>query len=150
MKKQIIKTATTFIAVILLAALFLPILCSDIQAKTKTTKYSFSPSNVTTFSLSDGRLRVELSDSTFQKNGKETVTKTLNKKVAPDCKWVISSFDRLNADTSTSITTYEGIKAVIQDERNYYMSSGTSYNLGLTTIVLRKGKVVKVNYLSMT
>lgn len=119
-------------------------------AASKKTEYTFSPGNCSSFKLNGNKLTIKLSGDKFYKNNKKTKKKTMTFTLAKNCKWTSSTFNRWDGTSSEAKSNYKEIKKAIKCDRDIYKQNpdGGVGNVGMTTIVIKNGKVVKIDYLA--
>ena len=92
-------------------------------------------------------MTIKLKGSTFLKNNDvNTGKKNVTIPVAKNCKYYVLEFNFRNGNKNIYKSNYKSIKKRITGDRMKYKRLGFCSNRGMTEIVIKKGKIVKVTY----
>ncbi len=139
--KSFIKLVVTF------TFFFVGVLCIK-STRASAKSYTFEPFQVTKFNLSNGYLTVKTSSDSYigiGKNGKK-YKRTLKMKVAHDCAWKYKYYQLSNGFKGTEKSSYSKIKDCVENDRKAYVKYKDTYNHGCSTIKVKNGKIVMVEY----
>lgn len=126
------------------------------EAKVKDGTYSFSSCMVTKFLIKNRTLTLKVAkggDSEgITKEGDSGFKKySMKLKVAKNCKYreeyVEKDNGRVTFDGKKS--SYKGVKRAIMSDRDFYKDYGYVNNIAGVSMVVKKGKVVKIEYTFM-
>lgn len=121
------------------------------DAKVKNGTYYFSSCMTTTFKVKGGKmtLKVTGTEGITKKGSSSFKKKKMTVKVAKNCKYYNSYFMRGTGESGKSKSTYSQVKKNISFDRSWYKENGYYNNAGLSSFVVKKGKIVKIIYFSM-
>lgn len=120
------------------------------EAGTQDGTYYFSPVMTTKFQIKNNKLSLKVSESDpsgITKKGDEKYKKySLKLKVSKNCKYCMEDFNRGTGKRDVQQSNYNDVKDSIKWERDAYVKDGFSENAGLSRIVVKNNKVVKIVY----
>ncbi len=121
---------------------------SEAASKLKNGTYTFAPGNCTKFVVKNKRITIKLKGSSFLiNNDASTGKKAISMPVSKKCKYIAQEFDRTNGQQSKHKASYKKVKGWIKDCRAAKVRTGYPNTMGMVTIVVKNGKIVKVQYL---
>ncbi len=143
--KTILTMAMTF------ALLFVLIFSSntDVEAKSKVKNgtYNFAPTNCSKFVVKGKKLTIKMSGATIEKKGSSSFSKkSMTIPVAKKCKYYTVSVDRRTLKTVKTKSNYKAIKSFVSADYRYHKRTGFYGNSYMSRIIVKKGKVVRVEY----
>lgn len=152
--KNVIKKTMLFIMVmgIILATCSVNGFTSEAKSKSKVANgtYHFSSNRCKKFVVKNKKLSIQVTGDGITKDGNDSFSKkTMKIPVAKNCKYYEKYFDRSNGQSATKKCSYKIVNKNISYDRKYFRRTGYNNNVGLSSFVVKNGKVVKVIYFFM-
>lgn len=123
---------------------------AKVEAKVKDGTYCFSSFMATKFQVKNSKLILKVSKSDSEgitkKNDKKYKKYEFSAKVSKSCKYRWEYFERGTGKSDGGSTTYNDVKKSIKEDRASYIKNGYCSNVGLSRIVVKNNKVVKIVY----
>ena len=132
---------------ILFAFVFSNSIDTEAKSKVKNGTYNFAPTNCSKFVVKGKKLTIKMSGATIEKKGSSSFSKkSMTIPVAKKCKYYTVSVDRRTLKTVKTKSNYKAIKSFVSADYRYHKRTGFYGNNFMSRIIVKKGKVVRVEY----
>lgn len=148
-----IKNVIMLLSFLLLVVTIVERQTIQIEAGTKDGTYYFSSCYATKFQVKNNKLTLKVSksdDSGITKKNDDNYKKyKLTLKVSKNCKYILEEYYRMTGESSRRRGSYSDVQESVAFDRAYYKSYGVCNTVGLSRIVVKNNRVVKMVHFQM-